>query len=78
MNQLDPTASDYDAKLAEVANTKAAMSRERTLAKGDIRKQMAQILTPEQQAKMKAFQKERRGGGFRRGFGKRHDKNQSE
>jgi Spy/CpxP family protein refolding chaperone len=77
MSQLDPTASDYDAKLAEVANIKAAMSSERTLAKGEMRKQMAQILTPEQQAKMKAFKKERRGGGFRRGFGKRHGENQS-
>ena len=77
MRQLDPRASDYDAKLAEVANTKAALSRQRTVAKGEMRKQMAQILTPEQQAKMKAFKQQRKGGGFRHGKGKRYGEDQS-
>ena len=71
MAQLDPRASDYDQKLAEIANTRAELTRSKTMTKGDIRKQMAQILTPEQQAKMKEMRKNRKGG-FRRGFDKRH------
>lgn len=70
MSQLDPTASDYDQKLAEYANTKSELVRQKTIEKGDMRKQMAQILTPEQRAKMKEM-RESRKGGFRRGHGKK-------
>lgn len=76
MAQLDPNASDYDQKLAEIANTRAELVRSRTIAKGETRKQMAQILTPEQQAKMKEMRKNRKGG-FRRGLGKRHGEGRS-
>ncbi len=71
MSQLDPTASDYDAKLASIANTKAELSRQKTIEKGEMRKQMALILTPEQQVKMKEMRK----GGKRHGFGKRSGNN---
>ena len=71
MAQLDPTASDYDQKLAEIANTKSELSRQRTISKGQTRKQMAQILTPEQQVKLKELRKNRKGGGKRRGHGKK-------
>jgi len=76
MSQLDPTADDYDQKLADFANTKSELVRQKTIAKGEMRKQMAQILTPEQQAKMKEMRKGRKGGS-RHGHGKRMGKNQS-
>jgi len=74
--QLDPKASDYDQKLAGIANTKAELTRSKIIAKGEMRKQMANILTPEQQAKMKELRKNRKGGS-RHGKGKRHGHDQS-
>jgi len=76
MRQLDPKADDYDQKLAEIANTKAELTRSMTIARGESRKQMAQILTPEQQEKMQEMRKYKKGG-HHRGFGKRHGENDS-
>ncbi len=71
MATLNPRASDYDQNVAEIANTKAELTRSMTIARGSSRKQMATILTVEQQAKLKKMRANRRGG-FRRGFAKRH------
>ena len=60
IRQLDPNASDYAAKLADAANRGAELKRQMIIAKGNKRKQMAAILTPEQLAKMKEMKSKRR------------------
>jgi len=64
MMNLDPKADDYAAKLADIANRKAEISRQITIARGEKRQKMAQLLTPEQLAKkqeMRAEHGKRRG-----------------
>ncbi len=65
MVNLDPKADDYSAKLADIANRKAEISRQMTIARGNKRQQMAQLLTPEQLAKK---QEMRQRKGKRRGM----------
>ncbi len=66
---LDPTADNYDAQVAEIAEEVAEMARQRTLEMGELRKQVAEVLTPEQRSELRAMmekRKERRGkhGGW--------------
>lgn len=61
MRRLDPSASDYSAKLADIANRKAELVRQITIAQGNKRQQMAQILTDEQRAKRKAMRARHHG-----------------
>lgn len=61
MRQLDPNASDYSAKLADIANRKAELSRQMVILKGNKRQQMASILTPEQLAKKKQMRGKHKG-----------------
>jgi len=55
IKKLDPNASDFTAKLADIANRKAELVRQLTMARGNKRQQMAQVLTDEQRAKRKAM-----------------------
>jgi len=71
LKNLDPTAADYDEKLTGLANIKAGLTRQMMMARGETRKQMAKILTAEQQAKMKQMRK-RRGGYFKCGGMHKH------
>ena len=73
MAQLDPKATSFDQSVAEIANTKAELTRSMTIARGESRKQMAQILTSEQLEKMKQMRGNRKA--FRRGM--KHDKRHS-
>lgn len=66
MKNLDPTSTDYAKKLADIANRKAELVRQLTVARGSKRQQMAQILTPEQRAK-KQEMRENRMNKYRRG-----------
>ncbi len=71
MRNLDVAASDYDAKVEDIANRKSAVVRQMTIARANKRKQMAGILTPEQQAAKKAMhenRKSRRGHGHKRKY----------
>lgn len=70
MKALDPVATDYADKLAGIANRKGELESQITIANGNKRQQMAQILTPEQQSKMKEMRMSRKG---KRHHGKRHD-----
>jgi len=74
MTKLDPKASSFDQSVAEIANTKAELTRSMTVARGESRKQMAQILTSEQLSKMKEMRGKRKA--FRHGMkhGKRYYK----
>jgi len=67
MKALDPTAADYPAKLADIANRKAELVRQMTMARGNKRQQMAQILTPEQRA-MKQQMREQRRAKYRQKY----------
>ena len=60
MKNLDPAATDYSAKLADVANRKAELVSQITLANGNKRQKMAQILTPEQRTKMQEMRANRK------------------
>ncbi len=60
MRLLDPTATDYSAKLADIANRKAELTRQMTIAGGNKRQQMSLILTPEQLAKKQAMRVSRK------------------
>jgi len=60
LRNLDPSASDYSAKLADIANRKAEIVRQMTILRGSKRQQIVQILTPEQQAKFKEMRKNRK------------------
>ncbi len=66
MAGLDPKASSFDQSVAEIANTKAELTRSMTIARGESRKQMAHILTSEQLVKMKQMRGKRKA--FRRGM----------
>lgn len=61
MKRLDPSVSDYSAKLADIANRKAELVRQITIAQGNKRQQMVQILTDEQRAKRKAMRARHHG-----------------
>lgn len=63
LRNLDPTANTYDEELARLAFEKSELTRQMVLARGQKRKNMAAILTPEQQAKMKQLREKRRGHG---------------
>lgn len=69
MRKLDANANDYAAKLADVANRQAEVSRQLTIAKGNFRQQIASILTPEQLAK-----KEELRGKFEKKHRRHHRK----
>ncbi len=75
IRNLDPTASDYTAKLADAANRQAELTRQMTVARGTQRQQMASILTTEQLAKQKELRASRKDG--KRG-GKRHHRKNKE
>jgi Spy/CpxP family protein refolding chaperone len=67
MMNLDPAAADYDAKVEDIANRESAIVRQITIARANKRKQMAGILTPEQQAAKKAMHANRKSQhGYKR------------
>ena len=74
IRQLDPSATDYAAKLADAANRQAELTRQMTIAKGTKRQQMANILTPEQLAKKKEMRANRKDGFGKRMHRKHHGK----
>lgn len=67
MRDLDPTATDFDAQLETLANQKAELTRQMTIAKGKQRQIMASILTPEQRETMKKMRAERKARHYKRG-----------
>lgn len=69
MKNLDPASTDYAKKLADIANRKAELVRQLTIARGNKRQQMAQILTPEQRAKKQEMRESRM-----KRFSRRHAK----
>ena len=66
MMSLDTTDPAYDSKVGGIANRKSAIVRDMTIARANKRKQMAGILTAEQQAAKKAMHERRKG---KRGHG---------
>lgn len=60
MRNLDPAATDFDVQLTSLANQKAEIVRQMTIAKGKQRQAMARILTPEQRETMKKMRSERK------------------
>ncbi len=71
MMNLDATVADYDSKVEGIANRKSAVVRQMTIANGNKRKQMAGILTPEQQAAKKSMHSNRKA---RHGHKRKHAK----
>ena len=69
MMNLDVTAVDYDSKVEGIANRESAVVRQITIARGHKRKQMAGILTAEQQATKKAMHANRKA---RHGHKRKH------
>lgn len=59
MHSLDPNAADYMAQLTNLAEQKANLVRQKTLAKGQHRQQLFALLTPEQQNKMRQMREQR-------------------
>lgn len=59
MHSLDPNAADYMAQLTNLAEQKANLVRQKTLAKGQHRQQLFALLTPEQQNKMRQMHEKR-------------------
>lgn len=59
MHSLDPNAADYMAQLSNLAEQKANLVRQKTLAKGQHRQQLFALLTPEQQNKMRQMRQQR-------------------
>lgn len=74
IRQLNPNASDYEAKLAGAANRQAEITRQMIITKGSQRQQMAAILTPEQLAKKKAMQAKRKAKFHKKMHRKHHRK----
>ena len=74
MKALDPATEGYAAKLADLANRKGALETQITIANGNKRQQMAQILTPEQLTKMQEMRAKHKGGQHRKHHGKPADK----
>ena len=71
MMNLDVTSEEYDADVQEIASQQSEIVRQMTIARANKRKQMADILTPEQQAAKKAMhenRKSRRGHGHKRKY----------
>ena len=74
MKNLDLAATDYAAKLADIANRKAELVRQMTIVRGNKRQQMTQILTPEQLAKMQEMRSKHKGkSGHKRHHNKYQD-----
>lgn len=73
IRELDTSTNDYAEKLADVANRQAEITRQIIIAKGNQHQRMSAILTPEQLAKKKEMQKNRKGK-----FHKRKHKKQKE
>ena len=67
MMNLDTAAADYDAKVEDIANREAAIVRQSTIARASKRKEMAGILTPEQQAAKKAMHQNRKSRHGKKG-----------
>ena len=53
MMELDPTAGDYQTDVQTLANEAAELKREQVLHGSELRRQVAQVLTPEQREEMK-------------------------
>ena len=75
---LDPTATDFTAKLADAANRQGELTRQMIVARGSQRQQMASILTPEQLAKQKELRASRKGNHGKRKHRKHHGKHGSQ
>ncbi|WP_348674985.1 Spy/CpxP family protein refolding chaperone [uncultured Abyssibacter sp.] len=60
MTALDPTASGYQTQVQGLANEAAELKREQVLHGSELRRQVAQVLTPEQRAEMKERAAEKR------------------
>lgn len=67
MRNLDPTAADFDTQLEALANQKAELTRQMTIAKGKQRQTMANILNKEQRDKMQQMRTERKARYHNRG-----------
>ena len=76
ISELDPKDPKYTENLAELANLKAELTRQMTVAKGTKHQQMANILTPEQLAKKKEMRANRKGGFNKRKHRRHHGKKQ--
>ena len=57
--KLDPMAADYDSRVAELADQVAEMARSRAMEMAEMRKQVAEVLTPEQREEMQAMMAKR-------------------
>lgn len=60
MRSLDPAAEDYLTQFGELANKKADLVRQMTIAKGEKRKAMFLILNPEQREQLKQMRSQHR------------------
>jgi Spy/CpxP family protein refolding chaperone len=59
MHSLDPSAADYNAQLSNLADQSANLARQMMLEKGQNKQKIFNLLTPEQQTKMKVMQAKR-------------------
>lgn len=60
LRSLDPASVNYEAELNTIATEKADLERQLTVAKGQNRQQFFNMLTPEQQVKMKEAKAQRK------------------
>lgn len=58
--ELDPTAADYQERVAEIAHEEAAKVEQAILQRGEIHAKVYSVLTPEQREKMKAMHEMRK------------------
>lgn len=61
LHSLDVNAADYMAKLTNLAEQKASLARQMTLAKGQKRQKLSALLTSEQQGKMEQMHQRHMG-----------------
>jgi Spy/CpxP family protein refolding chaperone len=59
MHSLDPSTADYNAQLSNLADQSANLARQMMLEKGQNKQKIFNLLTPEQQTKMKVMQAKR-------------------
>lgn len=74
MQALDPSATDYEQKLKELAAQKAALMEQRMVNRGMQKQQISTILTEEQRTKMKEMRGKRGGKGWHKRGGHRGHK----
>lgn len=65
MHQLDPSAKNYAAEVARLANEKAELVKQMVVHKSEVRAEVYAMLTPEQREQMQQLRKEH----WKKGFG---------